>query len=125
MELYNQFPFLLSATVNYHLESSASETALEVRKNLCLDNVLISTEGTEEALQKLWTIFEGAMNIREFLSNDIGFNGIIPDQDRTNLSARKILGIMWFSKCHIIHISMETMDELTNRTILQFASLVP
>ncbi|VDN53036.1 unnamed protein product [Dracunculus medinensis] len=63
--LYNQFPFLLSATVNYHLESSASETALE-----------------------------GAMNIREFLSNDIGFNGIIPDQDRTNLSARKILGIM-------------------------------
>ncbi|VDN52033.1 unnamed protein product, partial [Dracunculus medinensis] len=56
-----QVPFRLSA-INYHLES------LEVRKNLYVDNVLISAEDKEENLEKyfeLKTIFEEAsMNIR-------------------------------------------------------------
>lgn len=44
--------FLLSDTLNYHLENLQSKIALEITENLYVDNVIILTEGTKEALKK-------------------------------------------------------------------------
>ncbi|VBB34947.1 unnamed protein product, partial [Acanthocheilonema viteae] len=63
-----------------------SKTALEIRKNLYLDNIILPTKGTQEALknyEEMKSIFEEAsMNVREFLSNDNEFNKIILENDR-------------------------------------------
>lgn len=68
--------FLLSATLN--LELIGTKTALELGKNLYVDNVILSAKDTIDVLRKYSetkSIFDKAeINIREFSSNDENFN---------------------------------------------------
>ncbi|VDN00593.1 unnamed protein product, partial [Onchocerca ochengi] len=122
-------PFLLSATLNYHLESHKSKIAHEIKKNLYVDNNILSTEGIKEALikyQEMKSIFcEASMNVREFLSNNQEFNDIIPEKDRADASQmKKILGINWCHTRDIIQLILKqwTGEKLTKRSVLQFVA---
>uniref|UniRef100_A0A0N4UCS8 Uncharacterized protein n=1 Tax=Dracunculus medinensis TaxID=318479 RepID=A0A0N4UCS8_DRAME len=80
-------------------EQPCDERALKkFKKNIIQIKRTYQAQNKEKTLEKyfeLKTIFEEAsMNIREFLSNDVRFNKIIPDHDRASLNARKILRII-------------------------------
>ncbi|KAL6723659.1 hypothetical protein Aduo_018638 [Ancylostoma duodenale] len=72
----NVSPFLLGATVHYHLRNANQDKELEreIRENLYVDNLILAAETKQEALRKSTDsrkIFaDMGMNLREFLSND-------------------------------------------------------
>uniref|UniRef100_A0A1I7V6A5 Integrase catalytic domain-containing protein n=1 Tax=Loa loa TaxID=7209 RepID=A0A1I7V6A5_LOALO len=97
-------------------------------KNLYVDNVIVSLNGTRDALEKyvkMKSIFnEALMNLREFLSNDEEFYAGLPYEDRAMRKNTKILGIPWNPCQDIIQAKLNpwTEQELTKRTILQFVA---
>ncbi|EJW71152.1 pao retrotransposon peptidase, partial [Wuchereria bancrofti] len=115
-----------SATLNHHLKTIGNRTALEIRKNLYVDNVLIAAEGTKEALnkyRKTKVIFkDAAMNIREFTSNDKNFNECIPKEDKISDGPIKLLGITWIPEKDVIKVVQKPWQEceITKRNILRF-----
>ena len=66
-------PFLLGATLTYHLRKDDSPLALNILKNMYVDNVLIGTDSVEEAccvFGEAKDIFKrAAMNLRQWNLN--------------------------------------------------------
>uniref|UniRef100_A0A1I7VXM0 Reverse transcriptase domain-containing protein n=1 Tax=Loa loa TaxID=7209 RepID=A0A1I7VXM0_LOALO len=120
--------FLLTATLNHHLETIGSQTALEIRRNLYVDNIILSANGTREAINKYHEVKDifkkAAINIHEFLSNDQNFNKTIPGQDRIEGGAIKILGITWINDKDTIRVTLKPWieHELTKRSVLHFVA---
>lgn len=121
--------FLLSATLNYHLENHKSDITMEVRENLYVDNTVVTITGTQETFNKyneMKKIFkEASVNEREFLSNDDSFNKGIPEIDQAKASEiKKILGLYWNPKNDTIIILLKLWNawEITKITILQFTA---
>ncbi|VBB35029.1 unnamed protein product [Acanthocheilonema viteae] len=110
-------------------EITSGKTALEIGKNLYVDNVILSTRGTQEAFktyEEVKDIFKDAsMNIREFPSNDQKFNKSIPKNDRGEIDEfKKILGVKWNPNRDVLKVTLNPWNdkELTKRTILQFVT---
>ncbi|MCP9259739.1 putative Reverse transcriptase [Dirofilaria immitis] len=45
-------PFLLAATLKYHLDNTATRLAYEIKQNLYVDNIVLTADNTEEAITK-------------------------------------------------------------------------
>ncbi|KAH7691429.1 Pao retrotransposon peptidase family protein, partial [Aphelenchoides avenae] len=87
----NASPFLLLATIEYHL-----------KRNTYSDNVFLLAHTPEDGVQKYKEtklIFNDMkMNIREFISNSPQFNEAIPEEDRAKQTKEATLGHEWDSK---------------------------
>uniref|UniRef100_A0A7I4Y5Q5 Reverse transcriptase domain-containing protein n=1 Tax=Haemonchus contortus TaxID=6289 RepID=A0A7I4Y5Q5_HAECO len=93
----NASPFLLSATILFHLRHSVEKKDLaeEIATNLYVDNLFTCAETKEDAIQKyvdLKDIFsEIQMNLREFMANSSEIMDSIAEHDRSSNKSPKVL----------------------------------
>ncbi|VDL84271.1 unnamed protein product [Nippostrongylus brasiliensis] len=97
-------PFLQTATVFHHLDQSQYDRELikDLKDNLYVDNVIMTSDTSEEALRQYALtkeLFnEIHMNLREFQSNSESVMGSIPEADTAKGVNTKVLGIRWEPK---------------------------
>uniref|UniRef100_A0A1I7VP95 Reverse transcriptase domain-containing protein n=1 Tax=Loa loa TaxID=7209 RepID=A0A1I7VP95_LOALO len=119
-------PFLLAATLKYHLDHTATSLAFEIKQNLYVDNIILTADDTKEAIYKYHgtkEIFRKAsMNVREFLSNDKEFNKQIPEDDLNKTNKETFFGLNWSHDMDTMRLTLKPWSNkrLTKRTILQF-----
>ena len=124
-------PFLLSATLDFHLKMHNSPIADKIRRNIYVDNVITGTESTERAgkfYRESKEIFAHAsMNLRDWTSNDTSVQKEISACDRSNGEKVKVLGLSWIVKEDILslnQISLEPASDVSKRQVLkQIASV--
>jgi hypothetical protein len=120
-------PFLLGATVRHHLSKYQTPLATEMAANSYVDNIMMSAESVDEAMQKYHEskmIFsEAKMNLREYISNREEVNQAIPEADRLNKEFAKVLGIPWDLARDVLTLKLIEKPESpivpTRRSILQ------
>ena len=95
-------PFLLSATLDFHLKTYNSPIAEKVRENIYVGYVITGTDTTEDAgkfYKEAKQIFARAsMNLRDWTSNDPSVQAEIPLNDRSTGEIVKVLGLSWIVK---------------------------
>ncbi|XP_073941069.1 uncharacterized protein [Choristoneura fumiferana] len=128
-------PFLLTATIRYHL-SHSNETLLKTIAERCyVDNLVTGANSTEEATQ----IFDQtrsafgqlSMNIRDWISNDEQFMELTPKTLRANQGDNvKVLGLNWNVKEDKLklkvtqsHFNMDTPVDTKRRVLRALARI--
>ncbi|MCP3665660.1 MAG: DUF1759 domain-containing protein, partial [Gammaproteobacteria bacterium] len=109
-------PYLLAATIRYHLSNVSTELANEIRKNIYVDNVMIAVKNHADAMDSYWKskeIFNNcSMNLREWTSNCREVIDQIPAIDRAKGDTLKLLGLIWDCTNDIFYIpgSLKLLD---------------
>ena len=122
-------PFLLGATISFHLRSSDNPIAKILLRDIYVEN-LITGVGTIDEAKLLYdvakSLFETAsMNLREWTSNCKEFRSLIPYQYQAVQSNQKVLGVYWNTVDDTISIPSTDMEVTsTKREILQRISSV-
>ena len=92
-------PFLLHYTLAHHLSGYKSKVARTMEKNIYVDNVALHATTTADAMAKYKEsksiLADAAMNLRQYVSNDLDFNQAIPEEDRGDAAQTKLLGVRW------------------------------
>ncbi|XP_065182125.1 uncharacterized protein LOC135812837 [Sycon ciliatum] len=123
-------PFLLAATIEYHLKAAASDTALAILKNIYVDNVVLGCNSVEEAMllyhesRKLFS--EANMNLREWVSSSSEVNERLPEQPQNLSGSQSMLGLKWKVAADTLSIVGPKPDDspVTKRTVLQTVAAV-
>ena len=78
-------PFLLGASIEYHLDSYGNDLSTKLKDDIYVDNVITGTNNLDEAIllyRGAKTMFNDAsMNLRKWISNDQQLNQIIKKED--------------------------------------------
>ncbi|XP_065892443.1 uncharacterized protein [Dysidea avara] len=104
-------PFLLAATLKYHLQKEGTPLAMKIMNNIYVDNLLIGIKSSEEAFivyQEAKSIFRRAsMNLREWNSNSNEFLNGLPVEERVNAVSDelKVFGLKWNKISDVLHMS--------------------
>ena len=92
-------PFLRSGTISHHLELDASDTAIQVKDDIYVDNLITGAYNEKDALelyQNCKKIFgEASMNLRDWLSNSKELNCNFREEDEMKEKITKVLGLLW------------------------------
>ena len=121
-------PFLLGATLKFHLQQQGTPLSLNIMDNIYVDNVLVGADDVREACDIYYEakeMFKGAsMNLREWNSNSEQFLNSLPLKERSveNTCIVKMLGLLWNKVDDMVLIS--NIDErainnvITKRDVL-------
>lgn len=93
-------PFLLTATIRYHLSKHHENLLKKVADKCYVDNLVTNAESVNEAVQLYEdtkkTFDELSMNIRDWASNSQEFIDKIPEEYRSKQKeCIKLLGLLW------------------------------
>ena len=92
-------PFLLAATVKYHLNKANTPVAKTISDNMHVDNMVTGVASSEQAVEfykEAKSLFQSSsMNLREWASNSNEFLQNIPESDRTSEDTMKVLVTTW------------------------------
>ena len=120
-------PFLLAATLEYHLKLFNTLVAENIRKNIYVDNVITGSSTVENAISfynEAKQIFQKAgMNLRDWAFNSKTVLSRISDQDSSNTEKMKILGLSWIVSTDQMNVNVNTTTNMqqkaTKRTALK------
>ena len=111
-------PFLLGATIIYHLQKIDSSLAKQIQQNIYVDNLITGTRTLDEAktlYREAKEVFATAsMNLREWSSNSEELMSFIPASDRADHSILKVLGLSWNLKNDTLSIPDISVDKVGN-----------
>ena len=102
-------PFLLEATLQYHLKRENSDVATMMCGNIYADNLSVGATSVEKACviyKEAKSIFKRAsMNLREWSSNCDAFLSCLPNEERSKGTKMKVFGLLWNSVTDCLQIS--------------------
>ena len=128
-------PFLLGATITYHLQSSSDPIAKGLHRDIYVDNLITGVDpvdGAKSLFVGAKGLFEAAsMNLREWAYNSKEFIEHIPESDKAVKPHQKVLGVSW----NVLHDTLsipvsyksdshESKVATTKREILQQVSSI-
>ena len=125
-------PFLLAATINYHLAQSDLPVARKLQRVIYVDNVITGVSTPSEA-KDLYVEAKGlfaaaSMNLREWASNSKEFMDFVPHEDQAGKLEHKVLGINWDLINDTISVPGPCINDVrcvwTKRKVLQVISSV-
>ena len=127
-------PFLLGATLKYHLQKEGTPLALNIMNNIYVDNVLLGANSSEHAFemyQEAKGIFRRAsMNLREWYSNSDEFLKLLPADEISLMKDNnvKVFGLLWDKARDVINVSkvdkVLTDSIVTKRSVLNFITKI-
>jgi len=89
-------PFLLGATINFHIDSCESEVADKIKSDIYVDNLITGCHTFDEACTLYSSAKEmfndASMNLREWVSNNQDLTKTFQDTDRTQTEVMSVLG---------------------------------
>ena len=118
-------PFLLAATVHYHLSQAGTQNALRLLKNIYVDNVVVGCQGVSDAIQLFQDgkqLFADAkMNLRQWVTNSAEVLKALPKDQIGDIKSCKMLGLQWNSQEDVLFLSQPAAivaDQPTKRSVL-------
>ena len=92
-------PFLLNATVRYHLNEKDNWITKDLTENLYMDNVVTGTNRDDKALEYYSLsrsyLKEAGMNLRQWTSNSTALNRRAQEDNAHAAQTTKLLGLTW------------------------------
>ena len=125
-------PFLLNATIRYHLNGKDNWITKDLTENMYMDNVVTGTNCDDKAseyysLSRSY-LQEAGMNLRQWTSNSTALNRRA-QEDAHAAQTTTILGLTWNSTNDMLFLSLEKMirkseaiTKLTKRSTISFTS---
>ena len=122
-------PFLLQATLDYHISRSTSPIKDVIRKGFYVDNFLGTSESHEELkevyLEANQLLEEANMPLQQWTSNSVSFKNIIKGKEEP-LDEINVLGLNWNTEDDHLNIKTPQWSDapLTKRNLLGQVSSV-
>ncbi|XP_052785982.1 uncharacterized protein LOC128221411 [Mya arenaria] len=126
-------PFLLSATIEHHLDMYETEVAEKLKSDIYMDNLVTGTDsvGVAKDLYRDSKVMfnEAKMNLREWNTNSVELKSVIESKDLADEQVTTVLGHTWDIQNDTIALNQvknlnENDKAITKRNVLkQIASV--
>ncbi|CAF1060894.1 unnamed protein product [Didymodactylos carnosus] len=123
-------PFLLAATLAYHLLQNGSETVGNIFDNIYVDNIISGADNVQAAIklyQETKKILAAAsINVREWTSNSNEFFNQLQIEDQVQSKEVKVLGLSWNTQADtsINESNFSISDPSKKREVLQIIASI-